>query len=188
MATVDGALLAAAVAGDRAATEELLCVLRPGVLRYCRARVGDRPHRDSDAEDCAQEVLLGVLRALPGYRYGAGKFWGFVYGIAAHKVVDAHRRRDDDRSVPVAEFSRVPCGLRDPAHQVEDLERRLRLHDLLDLLAPQQRNVVILRVMFGLSARDTADVLGVAGAGSVRVSQHRGLAALRRHIAASPVP
>lgn len=188
MTMVDGALLASAVSGDRIATDALLSVLHPGVLRYCRARLGDRRHRDSDAEDCAQEVLLGVLGALPGYGYGTDKFPAFVYGVAAHKVVDAHRRHGDDVSVPVPEFAPVACGRPGPLRHVEDLERRQRLHGLLDLLAPQQRDIVILRVGFGLSARDTAGALGIASAGAVRVSQHRALAALRRHIAAAPVP
>jgi RNA polymerase sigma-70 factor (ECF subfamily) len=188
MTMVDGALLASAVSGDRTATGVLLGLLHPGVLRYCRARLGERRHRDSDADDCAQEVLLGVLGALPGYRYGAGKFLGFVYGVAAHKVVDARRRHGDDVSVPVPEFAPVPSAQPGPLRHVEDLERLRRLRLLLDLLAPQQREVVILRVMFGLSARDTAGALGVASAGAVRVSQHRALAALRRHITAAPVP
>ena len=182
---VDGALLASAVSGDRTATGALLGLLHPGVLQYCRVRLGDRWHRDSDADDCAQEVLIGVLGALPGYRYGAGKFLSFVYGVAAHKVVDAHRRRGADVSVPVPEFAPEPPGQRGPLRHVEDLER---LHHLLDLLAPQQRDIVILRVMLGLSAQDTAVVLGVASPGAVRVSQHRALTALRRHIAAAPVP
>ncbi|AEK44170.1 hypothetical protein [Amycolatopsis mediterranei] len=41
-----------------------------------------------------------------------------------------------------------------PVHHVEDLERRQRLHHLLGLLASQQRDVVVLRGMFGLSAHD----------------------------------
>jgi RNA polymerase sigma-70 factor (ECF subfamily) len=184
---VDGALLASAVSGDRTATGALLGLLHPGVLQYCRVRLGDRWHRDSDADDCAQEVLIGVLGALPGYCHGAGKFLGFVYGVAAHKVVDAHRRRGADVSVPVPEFAPEPSGQRGPLRHVEDLERRQRLHHLLGLLAPQQRDVVVLRVMFGLSAHDTAAVLGVASPGAVWVSQHRALEALRRHIAAAPV-
>ncbi|VVJ21819.1 Uncharacterised protein [Amycolatopsis camponoti] len=185
---VDGTLLASAVSGDRTATSALLGLLHPGVLQYCRARLGDRWHRDSDADDCAQEVLIGVLGALPGYRHGAGEFMGFVYGVAAHKVVDAHRRRGADVSVPVPEFAPEPSRQRGPLRHVEDLERRQRLRDLLDLLAPQQRDVVVLRVLFGLSAHETAAVLGVASPGAVRVSQHRALIALRRHITAAPVP
>jgi RNA polymerase sigma-70 factor, ECF subfamily len=188
MATVDGTLVASAISGDRTATDALLGLLRPGVLRYCRARLGDRRHRDSDAEDCAQEVLLGVLGALPGYRHEPGRFWGFVYGVAAHKVVDAHRRRRDDVSVPVPEFTPVPSDRPGPLGHLEATERRQRLNLLLGRLAPGQRDVVVLRVVFGLSARETAGVLGLAGPGAVRVSQHRALTALRRHIAASPAP
>ncbi len=188
MWVIDGALLASAVSGDRTATGALLGLLRPGVLRFCRTRLGERRHRDSDADDCAQEVLLGVLVALPGYRYGTDKFPAFVYGVAAHKVVDAHRRHGADASVPVPEFAPVPSEQPGPLRHVEDLERRQRLYLLLDLLAPQQRDVVILRVGFGLSAQDTAGVLGVGSAGAVRVSQHRALAALRRQITAAPVP
>ncbi|MFI5592168.1 sigma-70 family RNA polymerase sigma factor [Amycolatopsis sp. NPDC051758] len=188
MATVDGTLVTSAVAGDSAATDALLGLLRPGVLRYCRARLGDRRHRDSDAEDCAQEILLAVLDALPGYRHEPSRFWGFVYGVAAHKVVDAHRHRQDDVSVPVPEFAPVPSDRPGPLGHVEAAERRERLNLLLGQLAPQQRDVVVLRLVLGLSARDAAGVLGLAGAGAVRVSQHRALIALRRHIAASPVP
>jgi RNA polymerase sigma-70 factor (ECF subfamily) len=188
MWVIDGALLASAVSGDRTATGSLLGLLHPGVLRFCRARLGDQRHRDGDAEDCAQEVLLGVLGALPGYRSGAGKFPGFVYGVATHKVVDARRRRHNDVSVPVPEFSSTPSAQPGPLRQAEDVERRQRLHCLLGRLTPRQRDVVVLRVMLGLSARDTADVLGVAGPGTVRVSQHRALIALRRHVTASPAP
>ncbi|MEU8632829.1 sigma-70 family RNA polymerase sigma factor [Amycolatopsis sp. NPDC048633] len=183
MPAVDAALLVSAVSGDQAATDALLALLRPDVLRYCRARLGDRRHRASDADDCAQEVLIGVLGALPGYRSGAGEFLGFVYRVAAHKVVDARRRDGADVSVPVPELGPVLCGGPGPLCHVENLERRQRLHLVLDLLAPQQRDVVVLRVMLGLTAEDTAAVLGVASPGAVRVSQHRALAALRRHLA-----
>jgi len=183
MPVVDATLLASAVSGDHTATGALLALLHPDVLRYCRARLGDRRDRDSDADDCAQEVLIGVLGALPGYRYDAGRFLGFVHSVAAHKVVDAHRRHGADVSVPVPEFASVPSGRPGPLRHVEDLERRQRLRLVLDLLAPQQREVVVLRVMFGLSAEDTAAALGVASPGAVRVSQHRALAALRRHLA-----
>ncbi|GLY37930.1 DNA-directed RNA polymerase sigma-70 factor [Amycolatopsis sp. NBRC 101858] len=187
MAKVDGALLASAVSGDRTATDRLLGLLHPVVLRYCRARLGDRHYRDGDADDCAQEVLLGVLGALPGYRYGAARFPNFVHAVAAHKVVDAYRHRGDDVSVPVPEVPPAPSDLPEPHRHVEELELRRRVRLLLDLLVPAQRDIVVLRVMVGLSAEETADELGVASSGAVRVSQHRALTALRRHLAAADV-
>lgn len=158
------------------------------MLRYCRSRLGSGRHRDGDAEDCAQEVLLAVLRALPDYRHGADDFTAFVYGVAAHKVVDAHRRQGNDAGIPVAELAPVPSALPGPLRHVEDIERRQRLHLLLGRLAPRQRDVVILRVMFGLSAQETAGALGAAGSGAVRVSQHRALTALRGYLTTKPTP
>jgi len=55
-------------------------------------------------------------------------------------------------------------------------------------LPPQQSDIVIVRVVFGLSAHDTAEVFGIAGPGAGRARQHRALTVLRRHIAAAPVP
>jgi RNA polymerase sigma-70 factor (ECF subfamily) len=176
MPALDRELLQSAMAGDPTATGEVLGLVRPAVLTYCRARLGSGNERDSDAEDCTQEVLLGVLRALPRYPYDVDRFLGFVYGIAAHKVTDARRRRGRDASSPVAQLS--PALL----SPVDDPEERQRVTRLLSHLAAPQRNIVILRVLFGFSARDTAGTLGMASAGAVRVSQHRALATLRRHV------
>ncbi|WP_410596508.1 sigma factor [Amycolatopsis sp. lyj-23] len=126
--------------------------------------------RDSDADDCAQEVLLG---ALPDYHYGAAQFMSFVYGVASHKVIDAHRRRESDTSHPVSQFALLISDRPGPLRQVERLELCRRIGFLLTLLGPEQRDVVVLRVMVGLSARKTAATLGVASSGAVRVSRHR---------------
>ncbi len=179
MLAMDRELLVSAVAGDRNATDALLRMLRPAVLGYCRARLGSQHRRDSDAEDCAQEILLGVLGALPGYRHDVDRFLGFVFGIAAHKVVDARRRGGRDISAPVAEPRQAAL---EPLCHDGDLEGHQRVEHLLSRLASQQRDVVILRVLVGLSARETAGALGMASEGAVRVSQHRALITLRRRI------
>ena len=60
-------LVARAQSGERAALEELLGRLRPGVLRYCRARLGRSGGSYGSADDVAQEVCMAVLTALPRY-------------------------------------------------------------------------------------------------------------------------
>ena len=83
--------VAAAVEGDPQAVERLLAAIRPLVVRYCRARVGRQERSFASADDVAQEVCLAVLTALPSYRDQGRPFLAFVYGIAQHKVADAHR-------------------------------------------------------------------------------------------------
>ena len=84
-------LVAAAMTGDREAVGRVLAIIRPLVVRYCRARLGAPDRSSASADDVAQEVCLAVLTALPGYRVQGKPFLAFVYGIAAHKVIDAHR-------------------------------------------------------------------------------------------------
>jgi RNA polymerase sigma-70 factor (ECF subfamily) len=53
---------------------------------------------------------------------------------------------------------------------------------LLGVLPDKQREILILRVVNGLSAEETAEAVG-STPGAVRVAQHRALARLRKAIA-----
>ena len=94
------AVVAEAVAGDRDALREVLETIRPIVVRYCRARVGTAERSGLSADDVAQEVCLAAMMALPRYRDQGRPFLAFVYGIAAHKVADAHRAAGRNRAEP----------------------------------------------------------------------------------------
>ena len=85
------AVVAEAVAGNRDALREVLETIRPIIVRYCRARVGTAERSGLSADDVAQEVCLAAITALPRYKDQGRPFLAFVYGIAAHKVADAHR-------------------------------------------------------------------------------------------------
>ncbi|MGN0100222.1 MAG: sigma factor, partial [Dietzia sp.] len=70
--------VADAVKGDRTAAARVLELVRPGVVRYCRSRVGGSERANLSADDVAQEVLIAVLSALPGYRDQGRPFMAFV--------------------------------------------------------------------------------------------------------------
>ncbi|MGH3424941.1 MAG: RNA polymerase sigma factor ShbA, partial [Nocardioidaceae bacterium] len=144
------AVVGSAVAGDRVAVERLLASVRPLVVRYCRARVGVAERSVSSADDVAQEVCLAVLRALPSYRDQGRPFLAFVYGIAAHKVADAHRVASRNRSEPQAEVPEVVESAAGPEASVLAGEFSERMARLLGVLAEKQREIVVLRVVVGL--------------------------------------
>lgn len=179
-------LVAAAVGGDRPSVERLLAWLRPLVVRYCRARVGRQERSFASADDVAQEVCLAVLTALPGYQDQGRPFLAFVYGIAAHKVADAHRAAARNRSDPVAEVPDEPGSEAGPEQRAIQGELSTRMAELLRVLPARQREILVLRVAVGLSAEETADAVG-STPGAVRVIQHRALARLRRALAAEEV-
>jgi RNA polymerase sigma-70 factor (ECF subfamily) len=177
-------LVRLAVQGDRGATEQLLRYLRPLVVKYCRARVG---RSATTADDVAQDVCLAVLTALPNYREQGRPFLAFVYGIAAHKVADAHRAMSRNRAEPTAEVPDRPSRGVGPEDFALQGELNGALGELLRVLPDKQREILVLRVVVGLSAEETAEAVG-STPGAVRVAQHRALGRLRKEIGALIVP
>jgi RNA polymerase sigma-70 factor, ECF subfamily len=178
------AVVADAVAGDRGALREVLEIIRPIVVRYCRARIGAAERSGLSADDVAQEVCLAAMMALPRYRDQGRPFLAFVYGIAAHKVADAHRaasRNRADATEVLPERSARDAG---PEQIAINADSAARMEVLLRVLPEKQREILVLRVVVGLSAEETAEAVG-STAGAVRVAQHRALARLKSEITAT---
>lgn len=170
-----------AVAGEPAAIEELIGRILPVVVRYCRSRVSAGSPVLATADDIAQEACLAVLTALPSFRREGKPFLAFVFGIAAHKVADAHRTAARTRSTPVAEVPDTASTEGGPDQYLAATSAAALVDELLDHLPDVQREILRLRVVAGLSAEETADALGMT-AGAVRVAQHRALAKLRQRL------
>ncbi|GAA4193566.1 sigma-70 family RNA polymerase sigma factor [Microbispora amethystogenes] len=171
-------LTSLAVQGDRTAIESLLGQLRPMVVRYCRARLGRVSGQYHIADDVAQEVCIAVLSALPRYRDMGRPFASFVFGIASHKVADA-LRSSVRSAVPTQDLPDGPDEGPGPEETVVRYIEAQHARDLLARLPDTQRELLILRVVSGLSAEETGNVLGMTP-GAVRVAQHRALARLRQ--------
>jgi RNA polymerase sigma-70 factor (ECF subfamily) len=173
-----------AVSGDRDALREVLEIIRPIVVRYCRARIGAAERSGLSADDVAQEVCLAAMMALPRYREQGRPFLAFVYGIAAHKVADARRAAGRNRAYPtdsVPDFASVRAG---PEQLAVDADSATRMNALLQVLPDKQREILILRVVVGLSAEETAATVG-STPGAVRVAQHRALTRLKSEVVAT---
>ncbi len=119
-----------------------------------------------------------MLTALPSYRDQGRPFLAFVYGIAAHKVADARRSAARNRVEPVPEIPENSEFTDSPEAQVMEGESAERMARLLDTLPDKQRDILVLRVVVGLSAEKTAAAVG-STPGAVRVAQHRALNRLR---------
>ena len=179
-------LVGAAVRGEPHAMDSLLRWIDPLVVRYCRARLGRQERRFASADDVAQEVCLAVLKALSSFRDQGRPFLAFVFGIAAHKVADAHRAAARNKADPVPDLPEEPVQGGGPEQRVLQAELAGQMDRLLDRLSPKQREIVILRVVLGLSAEETAEAVGATPV-AVRVAQHRALARLRKMLSQEEV-
>ena len=170
-------LVPRAMAGERHALTEIIRVIHPPVLRYTRARISGR--KIPNAEDVAQEICLAVAQALPRYKDQGRPFMAFVYGIASNKVADAYRSIARDKTSPTEIIPEsTDEGLTPEAYALVEDESN-RVSRILDELSDKAREIIILRVFVGLSAEETAEVVG-STSGAVRVAQHRAIAQMRR--------
>jgi RNA polymerase sigma-70 factor, ECF subfamily len=171
-------LASQAVHGDRRAIHEVLVIVRAMVLPYCRVRLGRQQSVIGSAEDVAQDVCVAVLTALDRHQPRGLSFRAFVYGIAAHKVIDSFRAAARNRSDLVPEVDDSAVDHDGPEQRVLQAEQSERLGRLLAVLPDRQRETLVLRVGMGLSAAETAEAVQ-STPGAVRVIRHRALVRLR---------
>ena len=155
------------------ALERIYRSLSPVVTGYLRLQGCREP------EDLTSEVFLGVLRNLPHFDGGEGAFRSWVMTIAHHRLVDERRRMA--RRPPAEPLSDVtePEADDDVSGAVDLHLAAERLEQLCHRLAPDQRDVLLLRLFGQMTVDEAAAALGKT-TGAVRSLQNRGFAAIGR--------
>ena len=161
--------------GDRAAFDELYRRTSPWLAVRLRRRCAD----DELVAEVIQETYLAVWRAASSFAGASvgGSAVGWVWTIAARRLVDALRRRAREGRPPLAGLAARNA----PAAEDEALEAVLgdELDSALRLLSPDLRAVLQAMVLDGLTVRETAVLLGVPE-GTVKTRARRARIALRR--------
>ncbi len=124
-----------------------------------------------------RKCALRLLSALPRYRDMGRPFASFVFGIASHKVADAMRSASS-LAIPTEDLPDAADDRPGPEETAVAYLEAERVRKLLARLPVQQRELLVLRVLAGMSAQETGNELGMTP-GAVRVAQHRALTRLR---------
>lgn len=124
---------------------------------------------------------MAVMTALPRYSDQGRPFMAFVYGIAAHKVADAHRGAARIKSDPVETIPEAMDVDDGPEQLALNSDASRRMGELLSRLPEKQREILVLRLVVGMSAEETAEAVG-STPGAVRVAQHRALNKLKNEM------
>ena len=174
-APTDDALLSLARAGDRAAVGALVRRYRSVVYRFARRLVTD----PALAEDVMQETFLAATGSLDTFR-GEGSLKAWLLSITRAKAGEARRRKAGEPSSFESAGSLDELGARagwghalSPEELAARVEQRTLLERGLSGLSPEEREVVLLRDVEGLSGEQVAAALGLSLA-AVKSRLHRG--------------
>ncbi len=166
-------VLVAAQAGQAWALRAVYDQLSPAVLGYLRARGAAEP------EDLTSEVFLAVLPRLATVTGGAAGLRTFTFSVAHARLVDDLRKRS--RREPTIPYDAEADRRLSPSAEDDAVTRVQtdRVRRILDTLGPDQRDVLVLRILGDLTVEQVAEALGKSE-GAVKQLQRRGLLALRR--------
>ena len=179
-------LLAAARGGERGALDRLLRLLSGPVYRFGRGFCGD-PH---DAEDVTQVTLTALARSLHSFR-GESSLTTWAYRVARNACTRQRRRgaraparlESLDAATPArAGALQVVDPREDPQQSLERAELRGALQRAIASLPPSQREVLVLRDVEGLSAKQVGEALRLTER-AVKSRLHRARVALRELLA-----
>ena len=183
---IDPELVRAVQRGQPGAMEDLIRATYAGVHRHCLSLL-DNP---ADAADATQEVFERVTRSVLGFR-GESAFGTWLHRVTVNVCLTALRRRGDAGARGMSagrEAFAVPGGEAGPDAEV-DLEAAAVTTDEAERvvaamrgLSEDDRQVIILRDVKGLSTRQTAKALGISES-AAKVRLHRAHARLREAVA-----
>jgi RNA polymerase sigma-70 factor (ECF subfamily) len=135
-----------AQAGDRAAFAHLVRRHQGGVHRFILRMLESH----DEALELTQETFIKAWQALPQWQPQA-QFKTWIYRIASNTAMDALRRRRIVEVVPLEPDYDAPSQGAGPELQLESRQRLRALDAALGALPPEQREVILLRELEGLS-------------------------------------
>src|SRR5262245_6680143 len=157
-------LLTAAAAGDEQAFVQLTAPLRRRLHAHCYRLLGSV----DDADDALQETMLRAWRALDRFEPRA-PVQAWLYRIATNVCLRMMERRRRDVAGVESFLQPYPDrALDDVADTAPTPDAEAVTHEgmglavvaTMQLLAPRQRAVLVLREALGWSAHDVAELLG----------------------------
>jgi RNA polymerase sigma factor (sigma-70 family) len=172
----------AANAGAGWALEVLYRQLAPAVAGYLRVQGAAEP------DDLTNEVFLRVFRDLASFSGTGSRFRSWVFSIAHARLIDERRRLG--RRIAVSDDALSGIDVEDRCDVESDVLQALaqeRVRTLCGRLAPDQRDVLLLRLVADLTIEQAAGVVGKS-VGATKALQRRGLVALRKELEREGVP
>jgi RNA polymerase sigma factor (sigma-70 family) len=147
-----------------------------------------RANGAADPDDLTGEVFLRVVQDIGRFEGDAAHFRSWVFVIAHHRLIDDRRRktRHPETTLNLAAVRPLAQNGNVEREALENLSND-SVETIIRRCVPDQREVLLLRVLGGLTLAETAEVLGKT-LGAVKALQRRGVSAIAREFSREGVP
>jgi RNA polymerase sigma-70 factor, ECF subfamily len=163
------AAVKAAQTGDEEALRFLYLRYKDNIYGYVLSILRD----EDEAQDVTQHVFLKLISVIHRYEPRSVPFTAWLIRVARNVALDHQRQRRP-----------IPCEEVFESSQPSDdakIDRRRGLESALSTLPDDQRSVVVLRHLVGLTPGEIADRMGRSEA-SIHGLHHRARLSLRREL------
>lgn len=159
--------------GDPQAVKEVVAT----VSRWARGMALSR----EDLEDLRMEVLEAVWKQADDFR-GEASVRTWILGIAYRRWATMMRERHGRSALPL-DAADPPIGLEDPGGDPEQIVlSSMMAEEAVEKLLPEEREVLRLRLVEGLSPEDVAARIG-RGVNAINCLKHRAMRRVERYLA-----
>jgi len=157
--------------GSRDAFGQLYARHHATIARYVATRV----RNPAESEDITEAIFESAWRAVGRYKEQGVPFLAWLYRLAHNRVIDHYRAQRPTLSL----IPEVHESLVDGDNSLENNVNGADLIEALGLLTDEQRQVILMRFVYGLNGREVAQAMDKRE-DAVRALQFRALATLRR--------
>jgi RNA polymerase sigma factor (sigma-70 family) len=177
----DDSLLAGMAMGDGAAAAAFVRRYQPRVYGLALTIVGS----NAVAEEVAQEAFLRIWRSATAYDPRRGQVGTWVLTITRNLAIDALRLRGNhEQPIEPQALMETLLSREERESRSTHVEDREQLRSALRALPPEQVRLIVLFVVYGLTAKETADLEGIP-LGTAKTRIRRGIAKLREALEVS---
>ena len=173
---------AATWATNQAEWNALIGGYLPQLRRFAQAHLPAHLRGTITADDLVQEVVLSGIRQLHRLEFRhEHAFLSYLLTSIRHRIVDEIRRTGRQPALVLVDNRNVDPGV-SPLQRLITRENLRRYAKALSCLADRDRQLIVLRLVRGLSCRDVADRLGMRSEAAVHMAAKRALQRLERSL------
>ena len=159
--------------GNFNAFGDLYSIYLDKIYRYVYYHVKDQMM----AEDITEEVFVKAWKAIKSCKGRGRTFSSWIYRIAHNHMINSQRNNNRNISMGMESLTAVS----DRRQEIENTADKYELTELLDELPLNQKQVLILKFLEGMSNSEIAKIMNKSE-GAIRILQMRGLSSLRQNI------